>query len=409
MHLSAALILALAQFQPLDLPLGPWRGVLDCPGGELPFGFELARAADGTLDAVLINGSERRALSRVELSREGDRTRLVIHCDPYDSRLEAKLDGDRLSGEWIRYRNADSETRLPFHARAGAASRFDQRTPGDTPVAAIAGRWRVNFSSSDDPAVGLFEVQPGGRVEGTFLTTLGDYRTLEGVFDGRLLRLSVFDGAHAFLFKATTQDDGSLAGGFWSRDSWHETWTAVLDPEAKLPDGFGLTRWTGSVPLSQLAFPDLEGRLRALDDEAFAGRARLMVLFGSWCPNCYDETHYLTELHERFGDRGLSILGLAFEFGDDLERQRRVLKRYVEHHGVKYPILIAGTSDKAKASQAFPLLDRVRAYPTTIFMDAKGQVRAVYTGFSGPATGAAHAKLRERFETLVEELLAGGE
>ena len=50
---------------------------------------------------------------------------------------------------------------------------------------------------------------------------------------------------------------------------------------------------------------------------------RLIVIFGTWCPNCYDQTKYLVELDERYGDKGLSILGLAFEFGDDLDRQRR--------------------------------------------------------------------------------------
>jgi hypothetical protein len=34
-------------------------------------------------------------------------------------------------------------------------------------------------------------------------------------------------------------------------------------------------------------------------------------------------------------------------------------------------------------------------------------VRAIHTGFAGPATGAEHEKLREDFERLIEELLEG--
>ena len=102
---------------------------------------------------------------------------------------------------------------------------------------------------------------------------------------------------------------------------------------------------------------------------------------------------------------GLSILGLAFEFGDDVQTHRRVVRDYLEFHGATYPVLLAGTSDKDAASAAFPLLDRVRAYPTTVFMDGEGNVTAVHTGFSGPATGARHDRLRERFEAEIDALV----
>ena len=130
------------------------------------------------------------------------------------------------------------------------------------------------------------------------------------------------------------------------------------------------------------------------------------MLFGSWCPNCHDESDYLVELDTRFRDKGLRIQGLAFEFGDTFERNARVVRKYAEHHGIEFPLMIAGPSDKAEASKAFPAIDRVRAYPTTLFIDGDGEIHAIYTGFSGPATGKAHERLRERFEDLIDEILA---
>ena len=62
-------------------------------------------------------------------------------------------------------------------------------------------------------------------------------------------------------------------------------------------------------------------------------------------------------------------------------------------------------SDKAKASKQLPILDRIRSYPTTVFIDGSGKVRAIYTGFSGPATGAAHDELKRQFEKIVRDLL----
>lgn len=392
----AALLLTLATSSSPDLP-GPWKGTLTCPGGEIPFGLEFEKSEEGDLAAILVNGPERLRFDRIE-ALEGIVPRYRVHLDPYGSWIDFSIASDGLHGEWVRYRRKDEYTRLPFRAIKGAAPRFGFAKPGKGE--AFEGRFKVDFSKADDHSVGLFDVDDQGRVTGTFLTTLGDYRFLAGETDGDKLALSVFDGAHAFLFMAQRQKDGSLSGHFWSRDTWHETWTAVKSDDAELPDPFGLTEWTGAVPLEDLSFPDLTGKERSLGE--FEGKVRLIVVFGSWCPNCYDQTRYLVELSKRYGDRGLSILGLAFEFGDDQERQTEVLKRYVDLHGITYPVLLAGTSDKAEASKRFPVIDKVRSYPTVLFLDEGGEVLAINTGFSGPATGEAHERLRERFEAVIE-------
>ena len=118
---------------------------------------------------------------------------------------------------------------------------------------------------------------------------------------------------------------------------------------------------------------------------------------------------YLAELDRRYGERGLAILGLAFELDEDLGRSASVVDRFRARHGVDYPVLFAATANKDEASEAVPALDRVRAFPTTLFVDATGKVRAVHTGFAGPATGAAHEHMRTRYESLIEQLLAEGE
>ena len=135
----------------------------------------------------------------------------------------------------------------------------------------------------------------------------------------------------------------------------------------------------------------------------------MLVIFGSWCPNCNDATRLLVELDRKYRDRGLSIVGLAFEMTCELERDARQVRRYAEHHGIDYPLLAAGVSDKAEASKTLPLLDRIRSYPTTIFLHGDGRVRAVHQGYTGPATGAANDRLRADFRELIEELLAESE
>ena len=48
----------------------------------------------------------------------------------------------------------------------------------------------------------------------------------------------------------------------------------------------------------------------------------------------------------------------------------------------------------------------LKSYPTTIFIDKKGVVRKIHTGFNGPATGLFYDEFKADFNKLVDELLA---
>ena len=383
---------------------GVWRAWLDSPGGALPFGLEF----DGTDQAWILNGDERLPVGRVEWLPEP--RQLTLGFDRYDSRIVAQLQADgALNGRWTKTApGVDALTVLDFHARRGRGPRFELPAADAAAAASLAGTWAVDFETDDLPAVGRFRAD-GERILATFETATGDYRYLAGAASAEALRLSVFDGAHAFLFHARRQPDGTLQGDFWSRDTWYEGWTARPDPQAAVPDAFRQTVVEAGVDLGSLSYPDLEGKPRRLDDPAFAGKARILELFGSWCPNCNDAAAYLTELDERYADRGLSILGLGFELTGDFERDAGQLRTYIDHHGIEFPVLVAGLSEKDAASRAFPLVDRVRAFPTTIFLNGDGTVRAVHSGYSGPATGPAHERLRREFVDLIEEMLGEAE
>ena len=384
---------------------GHWRAWLDCPGGELPFGLDL-RQRESKWTGWIINGPERISIPRVTW----DGSILTIDIDHYDSTIRATLsaDGTELNGTWRKKAAGERWSQLEFHARAGDAKRFPMSgTPSATPAeVAIAGRWSVKFSSSEDLAVGIFETRPDQTVTGTFLTTTGDYRYLAGVLDAGRLRLSCFDGAHAFLFDARVRTDGTLAGDFWSRDSWHETWTARRDATAALADGFFTPEQTGPLKFSDMIFRDLDGRPRSLAETEFAGRVRIIEIFGSWCPNCHDAAAYLVDLDRRYRSRGVTVTGLAFELTGDAARDARQVRRFAKRHKIKFPLLLAGLSDKKKAAAALPMLDELKAYPTLIVVDDEDRIVTVHTGFSGPATGEAFDRFRNRFESILDGLLA---
>jgi len=334
-------------------------------------------------------------------------TRFEIPFPYYDSALHFRPDEDgyNLVGEWVKKRGGAEPAVVSLIAIRSNYDLFDPVNDAGDP-AEYSGRWSVDFESSEDLAIGVFEVDDNQLATGTFLTTTGDYRYLAGRVDGDLMRLSTFDGAHAFLFHARMLDDGTIRGDFWSGNWHHETWTAVRDDDAHLPDAFKETSITDESKLDEMVFKDLEGvPTRVLDLlDASNAKARVIEVFGTWCPNCADAGRELVELKSMYGD-DLAVVGLAFEITEDFERSVTQVKRYEARMGSDWPILIGGLNDKELASKALPVLDRVRSYPTLIFLNDHNEVEAINTGFSGPATGDAYTEQRERFESIIEKLI----
>nr|HRC86231.1 TlpA disulfide reductase family protein [Thermoanaerobaculia bacterium] len=365
--LLSSLALVACSSPPASTPslVGIWRAVLTSPGGELPFGLEI-QEQNGKLQGAALNGEERAPFSRVELQGR----QAVLAFDWYDSRIEASLspDGQELQGAWTKT-IPGGVARMPFAARRGAQGRFGP-APGSAaeapPAGEITGSWAAEFKddSSTDPAQAEL-VRKDGRVLGTFLTPTGDYRYLEGSYQNGLLRLSTFDGAHAFLFQAKLQADGSLVGDFWSRETYHATWKAhpVQKGEIVLPDAWsqvGLKSQDGKL---HFRFPDLEGHPVGLGDPRFAGKVVVVTLFGSWCPNCNDEAPILARWYRELRAQGLEVVGLAYEYSGDPARDREMVRRYASRHGIDYTLPVAGTSDKAEAAKTLPELSSVVAFP----------------------------------------------
>ena len=399
---------------------GRWRASLRAEDGvKVPLTLSIERGeTTSNYQAWIINGPE-----RLPVAFESGQKTFHLSFPHYDSRIECELVRvDQLAlirGVWTK-RRLRGTSDIPFSAiRMPPPIESTLPTiPGldeprrDPNHLQLSGRWRVQFEHDPHPAVGIFEEQRNGTVHGTFLTALGDYRYLAGERVGNDVVLSCFDGAHAFRFdmelRASTEDGKPhrLAGAFASLPTWRETFTAVPDPKAQLADAWSMTSVTeGQVPLSA-TFPLATGAGEAtLDDPRFTGDGRIIVVFGTWCPNCRDATSFLAELDRQYRDRGLRIVGLACEHDRPLGENRRRVRAYAESAGAEYPILIAGLSDKSAAGESLPWLDKVRAYPTFIFADRNGKVIRTYTGFSGPATGKAHERLRDAFDGTVRSIL----
>lgn len=380
-----------------DLKQGSWRGIVAIQGQELPMNFTVKKEGEKYM-AVLRNDEEEILLD--EIFVKGDSVIMNMHI--FDSEIHAKMEGEKLVGYFVK--NYEKDFKLPFKATFGEEYRFVKSE--DIQTEDFSGKYAVNFDHEGDTtiAVGIFH-QNGNELTGTFLTPIGDYRYLQGnVVDGEMM-LSAFDGNHAFVFRARKTEDGLLEGDYWSGKDWHETWTGVKDDHASLPDAESLTFLKEGYDKIEFSFPDLDGNKVSLTDERFQNKVVILQIFGTWCPNCMDETKFLSQWYLKNNDRGVEILGLAYEAKDDFDYASGRVKKMKEKLSVPYDFVIAGNKDKEEAAKTLPMLNHVLSFPTTIFIGKDGTVKRIHTGFTGPGTGIYYERFIQRFNQTIQELL----
>lgn len=394
---------------PPNIPTGDWRATLNLNTVDspllLPFNITVVESEEeGALPTFIIQNGEE-TIEATEIERDASSPRqFTINLPVFNSTLTARLQDNLLVGKWNNY--AKKDYTLPFQAEKGSSKRFLEEQAPATP---LAKRWKVTFSPNTPdayPAVGLFEVEADGRTTGTFLTETGDYRYLEGHFDGKKLKLSCFDGAHAFLFKAILDENGDLQGRFWSGKHWQEPWTATPSEEFQLADMQSLTYLKEGYEQLEFAFPDIKGDTVVYDSSKFKGQVTIVQISGSWCPNCMDASRFLGQLYQEYQEKGLEIVAIDYELINSFKVFQTNARKLKKDLSLDYPVLFGGLANKKEASKTLPMLNAILSYPTSIFVDKKGKVRAIHTGFSGPGTGEIYSNYVRKTEAFVKELLA---
>ncbi|MCE7067608.1 TlpA disulfide reductase family protein [Dyadobacter sp. CY326] len=388
-----------------ELKTGVWRATLSREENKLPFLFDLSKNPDGkTYSVTVINDTERLQMDTAFFQNDS----LVIPMELFDMKIVAKAEAEQLKGTYYRLANGKISGGIPFEAKFGENYKFFK--PGEAKsTKSVAGTWDATLiteSTGDTTqSVGTF-VQKGTDVTGSILTTTGDYRFLTGSVNGDSLYLSTFDGSNAKLFKAAIQNDGSLKGALWSGIKSLRSFTAKANKHAKLPDAASLTYLKPGFETVDFTFPDSDGKPLSLKDPRFKDKVVIIQIMGSWCPNCMDETNFIAPWYKKNKDRGVEVVGLSFERSDKPEVANPRLKRMITRMGIDYPILLAGTNTDEATAKALPMLNKVMSYPTTIFIDKKGKVREIHTGFSGQGTGIYFDEFVTDFNGLMDKLIA---
>ena len=383
---------------------GIWLAqILRTDSNTINFNF-VSSVNKGKISLTILNADEKLLVDDIRQVKDS----LYIKLPFFSASLVARIVNPQLlEGSYIKS-YGDKKQIIPFKAVFGIKDRY---TAFAKPAHSVHGTWDVLFEDRKGPAskaVGNFIQTADGKVKGSFLTPTGDYRYLEGIVSGDSLKLSGFDGGFASYFTAIIENDSTLQSGiFYSGATSHRKWSAVKNDQAQLPDEFGYAHLRPGESSLNFKFKDTNGKWVSIKDSVYQGKVVIVQILGSWCPNCMDETSFLSDYYKKNKEKGVEMIGLAYERDDNFENSKAALHTFQQRFKVDYPFLITGVtpSDPLKAEKTLPQIDRIYAFPTSIFIDKKGNVRKIHSGYDGPGTGKFYEAFKKEFNELVTELL----
>ena len=403
---------------------GMWDATINFNDTEIP--FKMGISGEGAnVKGWFFNGDDK------EISNSGklENGALELDFDSYLAKLTATVKNGVIEGEYgpilkKMYRVRATRALAAVKSAKATDSNVFLRTPSTLPqssnggnptslgnsVPSVSGQWDLEgvASSKGEKTWRMILRQSGTDISGAILRVDGDTGTLTGSFkDGKFV-LSHFSGSRPALLILKPASDGTIDVSLSGLHGFSEM-KAVRPAEARakgLPAPTDADLHTTVKDPSKpfpFSFPDLNGHVIANTDPRFRGKVVLVVITGSWCPNCHDEAPFLETLHEKYHSQGLEIVALSFEEADQLKNPTR-LKAFIKEYGIKYTVLLGGETDSAKEK----LTQAVNwdAWPTTFFVGRDGVVRGAHAGFPSPGSGELYKQEKDEMVAKVEKLLA---
>jgi cytochrome c biogenesis protein CcmG, thiol:disulfide interchange protein DsbE len=121
----------------------------------------------------------------------------------------------------------------------------------------------------------------------------------------------------------------------------------------------------------------LNGAARSADTvsapawEALAGHPNKVVLvdfWASWCAPCLRSFPWMNDLQRRYRDRGLVVIAV------NVDQDRKLAEAFLRQHPAGFQLEFDSDGERARQFG-------VRAMPTSVLIDRRGQLRARHNGF----------------------------
>ena len=133
--------------------------------------------------------------------------------------------------------------------------------------------------------------------------------------------------------------------------------------------------------LPDFSVKDLAGR--EISSADLRGKVVLIDFWATWCQPCRQEMPGYQKLADRYGSRGLVVIGLKFDTMMDTEDPLAFAKKI----GVHYPLAVASNVIKQE-------FGGIEGLPTTMLYDRQGILRKKVIGF----------EYTQVFESALQEL-----
>lgn len=339
--------------------------------------------------ATLINGKERIRLTPLPMNGETYRFEWPLQA----LSIEFKIIDKKIVGEFIRHH----KTPIQRYRLSGEWGKRDLFPQSMKKSQLIKKAYRLELG--EEKTSSLLTIQTyGKKFTANIQTPTGDYRFISGIVDGSNLVGASFDGVYNYLFLASISGNkiaGSLLNQSQTLFTGEETFETSLNQQSDQ---------LSSEKLS-FSFSSVDGKKVSLDDKAYLNKPVIIQFFGSWCPNCIDETQFLIPWFKQNQKRGIEIIAISYERAPSENEGKLLLKKVLKKLKPNYPILVGSLNSSESPKDHFPSLTQFHAFPTTLFLDRNHRVIYQHSGFSGPAAGEAFTLWKTKFAELTDRLI----
>ncbi len=134
--------------------------------------------------------------------------------------------------------------------------------------------------------------------------------------------------------------------------------------------------------------PTLSGETVSLD--ALKGNALLLNFWASWCTPCQEELPEIQKFHQKYQDRGFSVVGI------NIDKKEGKAAKFSQRFGLTFPVALDPESATIREYKG-------RSMPISYLVDRNGVIRQVFFGFNPKKLPGMEAAIVEVLDAPVEE------
>ena len=127
----------------------------------------------------------------------------------------------------------------------------------------------------------------------------------------------------------------------------------------------GLSRAVQRPLAPEFTLPQLNGQQVSLS--SYRGRIVLLDFWATWCVPCREETPHFVELQQKYGERGLQVIGVS------MDDSPAPVRPFVEQFHVNYPIVMGSDDISTKFGGLLGM-------PTSYLINRDGKIVKRYIG-----------------------------